>query len=108
LIADALLIAGLLVTLGLVGLCLNVRDARRPRMTALVALGIAVAAVAASRRTGTHSGDLVAWLVAGTAIPGLWRHRESTPDAPYNGGFWLVSTGLTTSAVVLALMWSSR
>lgn len=101
--AEALLIAGLVVTVGLIGLCLNLQDERRSRMTALVALGVAVTIVAAGRRMGTSAGEVAAWVSAALVLPTLWRRRSPAAD-----GFWTLSAGLTATAVVLALMWSSR
>ncbi|MDZ4684854.1 MAG: hypothetical protein SH850_07150 [Planctomycetaceae bacterium] len=105
LIADVLIVAGLLVTLGLIGVLLGDRDERSGRLFALTALAAAVAIIAAGRRFGRGAeSDILAWTLAATTLPRLWW----SPRRPNGDGFAMLSVCLAVTALATTLMWVSR
>ncbi|HUQ69601.1 MAG TPA: hypothetical protein VM165_08765 [Planctomycetaceae bacterium] len=105
LIADVLIVAGLLVTLGLIEVMLGDRDERAGQLFALATLAVAVAIIAAGRRFGGEAeSDLIAWTLAATTLPRLWwpQRRAGGDD------FATLSVCLAVTALATTLMWVSR
>jgi len=105
LIADVLIVAGLLVTLGLIGVMLGDSDERSGRLFALTALAAAVAIIAAGRRFGGGvESDILAWALAATTLPRLWWPQRKSA----RGGFATLSVCLAVTTLATTLMWVSR
>lgn len=103
-VADVLLIAGMLVTLGLIGIVLGGDDERSGRMFVIVLLAVALTIIAAGRRHGRSDYDLLAWTIAAAGLPRLcWPLRSSLRQA-----FLALSLCLSAAALVMTLMWLAR
>jgi len=105
LLADVLILAGLLTVLCLIGVLLGGRDERGGRMFALLLLAVALTITAAGRRhTNGGEHDLLAWTLAAVTLPRLWWPQRAPPGE----AFATLSVVLGVGALVMTLMWGSR